>query len=146
MRCRMREQYTHTGRVQRREQGANLVEMALLLPFLLLIIVGIVDLGGALNRHIAITNAAREGARYGARFPYYATGIISATVQEASGFGVSLSSSNITIAPNPSAPAASGSPITVTVSFSYTTLLGGIIGMPVIPLRNGTSMIVFGVD
>jgi len=46
-----------------RDRGAAAVEMALLLPLLLLIVFGIVDFGRMLNAQITITEAAREGAR-----------------------------------------------------------------------------------
>lgn len=49
-----------------REKGQALVEMALLLPFLLILLVGMVELGVALQRQMIVVNAAREGARFGA--------------------------------------------------------------------------------
>lgn len=48
------------------EKGQGLVEFALILPFLLVLIVGIVEMGVVLNRQITVINAAREGARFGA--------------------------------------------------------------------------------
>ena len=45
------------------ERGAELIEMALVLPLLLLVIVGIVDFGFLFSRYEVLTNAAREGAR-----------------------------------------------------------------------------------
>lgn len=47
------------------ERGQDLVEFALLLPVLLLLILGALDLGRMFFASISITNAAREGARYG---------------------------------------------------------------------------------
>ena len=47
----------------RKERGAVAVEMAILLPLLLLCIGGIVDLGRLLFVQTMVTNAAREGAR-----------------------------------------------------------------------------------
>ena len=49
-----------------REKGQALVEMALILPFLLVLLVGMVELGVALQRQMIVVNAAREGARLGA--------------------------------------------------------------------------------
>jgi Flp pilus assembly protein TadG len=46
-----------------------MVELALVLPLLLLILFGIVDLGRVFNAYIAITNASREGALYGSFYP-----------------------------------------------------------------------------
>lgn len=46
-----------------RRQGQGLVEFALLLPILVLIVFGVLELGRAFFAFIAISNAAREGAR-----------------------------------------------------------------------------------
>lgn len=46
-----------------RDRGAAAVEMALLLPILLIIIFGIIDFGRMLNAQVTLTEAAREGAR-----------------------------------------------------------------------------------
>ena len=50
-------------RALRSERGAAAVEMALMLPVLILLIGGIVDFGRAYYTQIMLTNAAREGAR-----------------------------------------------------------------------------------
>src|SRR6185295_4843152 len=58
-------------RLRRREQtrGQSLVEFALVVPLLLLIFSGAVDLGRAFYNYVALENAVKEGALYGARFP-----------------------------------------------------------------------------
>ena len=45
------------------EDGAELVEFALVLPLLLLVLLGIAEFGFMFQRYEVITNAAREGAR-----------------------------------------------------------------------------------
>jgi Flp pilus assembly protein TadG len=50
-------------RCARRERGAAAVEMALILPVLLLLVGGIIDMGRAFMTQIVLTNAAREGTR-----------------------------------------------------------------------------------
>jgi Flp pilus assembly protein TadG len=45
------------------ERGAALLELALVLPLLLVVTAGIVDFGFAFQRYEVVTNAAREGAR-----------------------------------------------------------------------------------
>lgn len=45
------------------DNGQAIVEMVLILPFLLLLIMGMVEFGWILNGEITITAAAREGAR-----------------------------------------------------------------------------------
>lgn len=44
-------------------RGQSLVESAIVLPFLVLIIMAIIEFGLLLNNYILITNASREGAR-----------------------------------------------------------------------------------
>lgn len=55
------------------ERGAELVEMALVLPLLLLVLVGIIEFGFMFQRFLVLTNAANEGARV-AILPTYAAG------------------------------------------------------------------------
>ncbi len=57
--------------VDSRERGAALLELALVLPLLLVVIAGIVDFGFAFQRFEVITNAAREGARLGTELDNY---------------------------------------------------------------------------
>ena len=56
----------------RSEDGAELVEFALVLPMLLLVVLGIAEFGFMFQRYEVITNAAREGARV-AVLPGYST-------------------------------------------------------------------------
>jgi hypothetical protein len=46
-----------------RERGAAAVELAIIMPLLLLVIAGIVDFGRYFMTEIQLTNAVREGAR-----------------------------------------------------------------------------------
>jgi Flp pilus assembly protein TadG len=48
------------------QQGAVAVEMAILLPLLLLILIGIIEFGRVFNVQISLNQAAREGARHAA--------------------------------------------------------------------------------
>jgi hypothetical protein len=50
-------------RRRRSDSGAELIELAIVLPILLIVVAGIVDFGFLFRRYEAITNAAREGAR-----------------------------------------------------------------------------------
>ena len=47
------------------ERGAALVELAIVLPFLLLILMGIVEIGLLFYNQQVLTNSSREGARAG---------------------------------------------------------------------------------
>ena len=48
-----------------REDGQSLVEVAFMLPVLMLLVIGIVEMGNALTIYNQTINAAREGARFG---------------------------------------------------------------------------------
>jgi Flp pilus assembly protein TadG len=54
------------------DEGAELIEFALVLPMLLLVVLGIAEFGFMFQRYEVITNAAREGARI-AVLPGYST-------------------------------------------------------------------------
>lgn len=49
------------------EEGAAAVEMALLLPFLLVLVFGVIQLGFGHSQSMAVDNSAREGARAAAQ-------------------------------------------------------------------------------
>lgn len=53
-----------------RRPGAALVETALVLPVLILIVLGCVDFGRFASSYMAVANAAREGASFGASHPF----------------------------------------------------------------------------
>ncbi len=78
----------HRFTSKRRPHGQGIVEFALLLPILILIIVGVFDLGRAFHALITITNAAREGARYGTMHPDEDANMKLAAVNEAAGSGI----------------------------------------------------------
>jgi len=56
---------SHIQHLKRGESGVAAVEFALILPVLMLILFGILNYGILLYDQAVITNAAREGARWG---------------------------------------------------------------------------------
>lgn len=52
-------------RKQKRESGQAMVEFALIIPIFIIILFAVIDFGNLLSTNIAVTNAAREGAREG---------------------------------------------------------------------------------
>lgn len=48
------------------EKGASAIEFAIILPVLIMLVFGIIQFGVAYNKYIALTHAAREGARLAA--------------------------------------------------------------------------------
>jgi len=59
-----------------RERGQAVVELALTLPLLLLVVLGIFDFGFMFQKYEVVTNAAREGARVGVLPDYTPTDAI----------------------------------------------------------------------
>jgi Flp pilus assembly protein TadG len=55
-------------RLFRQERGGIAVEFAIIIPILLLLVFGIVDFGHAWYMDHLMSNASREGARYGTRY------------------------------------------------------------------------------
>jgi Flp pilus assembly protein TadG len=52
-----------------RERGSQIVELAIVLPFLVVLTVGIFDFGAAFNLKQKLNNTAREGARFATNEP-----------------------------------------------------------------------------
>ena len=50
-----------------RSRGESVVEFALVLPILLLLLAATIDFGRLFYLYVAVNNAAKEGALYGAR-------------------------------------------------------------------------------
>ena len=114
----------------RSERGAELVEMALVLPVLLLVFMGIVEFGFMFMRFVVLTNAANEGARvailpsYGAgdaeeraRSYAYSSGVPTGTVTAVMTPNINLTEGN---------RCATGRRVTVThaYQFGYLSFLG----------------------
>ncbi len=53
------------SRLIKSEQGQAIVETALIMPLLIMMIFGMVELGRLGNAYLAVTHAARHGARHG---------------------------------------------------------------------------------
>lgn len=129
-----------------RREGSSLVEFALVLLILVLLLIGVVDIGRAFHSYITITNAAREGARRASRFPYPEDEpkILQAVQQEATNSHVDLSGSDAQITVGRAAGVDTGQPISVTVEYTFTTFIGGLVGLPRIPMRSSTEMVIYG--
>lgn len=115
---------------KKRLSGVSMIEFALLLPILLLLLVGIVDISVLLLDKAIITNASREGARYGVvlRQPTYATmvSIAAYTKSYCDNKLISFTSPapQVTVIATPSSPAPQfGDTLSVSVSYVYTDLM-----------------------
>ena len=99
------------------QRGAAAVEMAIVLPLLLLVIAGIIDLGRLLYTQVILTNAAREGARTAVVLSPYDPSKVTARVQTASGF----TSPKLIVTPPVNCPA--GGDATVALKYTFTWLI-----------------------
>ena len=52
---------------RRTESGQGMVELAVVLPILLILMIGLVEIGFALRDYLIVVNACREGGRFAAR-------------------------------------------------------------------------------
>ena len=100
----------HSGR------GQSLVEVALVLPIILMILLGLLDFGRVFYTMVALRDAADEGATYAAIKPNDSAGI-QRRAAEASTNLVSIQTGDVSVV-RP-ATIAVGQPITVTVDFFF---------------------------
>ena len=125
----------NAARIRRRRRGAAAVELAIVLPVLMVIVVGCVDFGRFLYYYIAVTNAAEEGAAFGSLNPPanygvsggtsagWETAVQNAAVGEAPGLRMNgssapISASNVTVVDPPQ-----NGVVQVTVSYTFQTIL-----------------------
>jgi Flp pilus assembly protein TadG len=94
--------------MKRSERGQNLVETAIIIPILLLLLAGVIDLGRTFSDYMSVTNATREGARRSARLPcsalarsFYGTQIRDAVIAEAANRGITLTPEQVALEPDP---------------------------------------------
>ncbi|MCZ2847120.1 TadE/TadG family type IV pilus assembly protein [Modestobacter sp. VKM Ac-2978] len=106
------------------ERGAAAVEFALVVPVLLLLLVGIMEVSKAFNTQATLSAAAREGARTVATAGTAASAL--SIVQSAVGT-LGVPASAISITPLTCVGAAANTTVTVTVTHRQ-TFLGGVLG------------------
>jgi Flp pilus assembly protein TadG len=111
----------------RSDEGAQLVEFALVLPLVLLIVLAIAEFGFIFQRYEVITNAAREGARMAVLPGYGDNGVVATRVRSYVTAGrVPTTTTNpavlvesISIAVGGGLPAVSARRVTVTYIHTY---------------------------
>lgn len=107
----------------RNERGAVAVELAFVLPVLILVIAGIVDFGRYFFTQIQVTNAAREGARAAVVLPSPSSADLTAITQRALAGAAGVPGAAATVVV--SCPAASPSNATVRVTAPFDWVLMG---------------------
>lgn len=112
-----------------RQGGSNLVEAALVIPLLILLLIGVADLGRAYQTHITLLNAAREGARYAVR-DSDPVAIAQRVVAEAALSRIPLEPGMVTIIHG-----GAGNPVEVRVAYPYNMFIGHFIGLGPLTIR-----------
>ncbi|MBG6216402.1 Flp pilus assembly protein TadG [Arthrobacter sp. CAN_A6] len=107
----------------RSERGAAAVEMALVLPVLILLLLGIMEFGRAFNTQITLTNAARESVRVMAITKSDSDARTSAK-SAAQALNPALNDPNIVITTSPSGTCTAPAEVSVTITYSLSTLTG----------------------
>lgn len=106
--------------MKQKERGAVAVEMAMLLPLLLLILIGTIEFGRVLNVQVSLTQAAREGARHAAiHYDDASLNVTGAALSAAP----SLAGLSVAVANN-AATCATGANVTVTTNVTLPSLSG----------------------
>jgi Flp pilus assembly protein TadG len=127
-----------------RERGQSLVETAIVLPVLFLLLAAVIDFGRAFDAYIVLTNAVREGARFGSIKPNLTEAEVKQiVVDDVLGSGTNVTQmTDFTAAQNVTVEgqAANSSVVKVTATYDFDLWFGGFIGLPQITLRKAASM------
>jgi Flp pilus assembly protein TadG len=105
--------------------GQATVEFAIVSILFLMIVLGTLDFGRAIYMDSQLTNAVREGARYGQVAPTDTAGIQNRVIQQATGLG--LTTGNITA--TCSASCTTGSNITVKANLKFKFIAQRFLGL-----------------
>lgn len=123
----MQTSHPHKNRI-RKYRGGALIEFVIIIPILVLLMIGILEASIMLYDKAMITNASREGARYGIvkRIPTYATMTdvqnYTKTYLQNNLISFSKTPTLTVTATSSTNPPAFESLLTVTVSYTYTYL------------------------
>ena len=121
------------------EKGASAVEFAIILPILVLLVFGIIQFGLVFNKYIAITHAAREGARLAAVGLYEEDPILFKEKVKDSAPTVVIEDDDIIVI-NPPGDIEIGNPVTVTVTGETFNIDIPFVGQWSIPLISQATM------
>jgi Flp pilus assembly protein TadG len=106
-------------RLKQSEHGQGLTELAIALPVLLLLLLGMLDVGRAFWALVALRDAVAEGASYAASYPTRTTEIKERAAESSTALVV-LSPDMFSV--DYVDPPTAGQPITVTVAYDFELL------------------------
>ena len=119
------------------------MELAILLPLLMLILLGCIDLGRAFSVYMTLANGSREGARYAALHPKAMLTVIEAETR-ADIVAEGLSGEDVTVVVSTPEDVEPGDPISVTAQYSLQLLVSYLFGGQPVTIRATTQMVIIG--
>jgi len=123
----------------RKQTGQSLAELAIVLPLLLILLLGVFDIGNGFSTYIALSNASREGTRWLTIHPTDKDGATARVYAEASSVGLSQDNISVTFVPNKSRYKA-GEAVTIQITHSYPLMFGALTQLPVIDFEIESTM------
>ena len=131
-------------RDRRRERGQSLVETAIVLPVLVLLLAAVIDFGRVIDAYIVLTNAAREGARFGSVKPSLSVAEVEQiVVDDVLGSGTNITQmtgfnaeQNVTV----EGQEEGSEVVKVTVTYQFNLWFGRLIGVPTLTLTKVSEM------
>jgi Flp pilus assembly protein TadG len=157
---KLRSNFTSGGAVRGRlhlqkflhPRGQELLEFALIVPILFMFIFGVIDLARLFHAYGAITNAAREGARYASRSginpdkTLNVSAIQSVTKQETENMKVNSALSTVTAqcctGTSCDTTCAPNDKVVVRIQYNFHLILQSFIPQAIIPLHAKSEMLV----
>ncbi len=79
------------------ERGQSLVELGLMLPLILVLVIGVIEVSAAFNSYIAVVSAGRDGARLGSKGAASDSEIQALVVKDLGNLRGTTPASNVTI-------------------------------------------------
>jgi len=112
--------------LRRNQRGQAMVEFAIIVPILLVVLLGIMQLGVVYNNWVSLTDGARAGARKAAVCRSGCTpDATTATINEVKNSAADLNQSNLSVSVTSSW--AQGSDVTVTASYPWSVDIMGVV-------------------
>lgn len=143
----MTEQKSRSDKIRakhsRRERGQSLVETGIVFPILLLLLAAVVDFGRAFDAYIVLTNAAREGARWGSVNPELTVDEVKQiVVDDVLGSGTNITNWTSFGAGNVAVDGQEewSDVVQVTVTYPFNLWFGQLIGVPTVTLTKVSEM------
>jgi Flp pilus assembly protein TadG len=88
---------TRSKRLKRGELGQAMAELAFMLPLMLVLIIGVIEVNSAMNAYITVVNSARDGARLGSKGSATSPEIQALVVKDLDRLPETTPSSNVTV-------------------------------------------------